>query len=163
MSEEVIRECYTPNYEAAGILLYDASKQQVVLVEQFRLGAFVKQQEPWMIELVMGMVDKQNESAQQVAIREAMEEAGANVRDVVPICRYFNSPGTSSEYVHLFCGLVDSDNVEGVHGVAEEQEDIKVIKMSLLQVKSAISNGKINNASTIIALQWLLLNQESFT
>ena len=162
MSEEVSRECYTPNYEAAGILLYDPSKQQVVLVEQFRLGAFIKEQDPWMIELVMGMVDKQNESAQQVAIREAMEEAGAKVLDIVPMFRYFNSPGTSSEYVHLFCGLVDSDYIEGVHGIDEEQEDIKVIKMSLSQVNSAINNGRISNASTIIALQWLLLNQELF-
>lgn len=162
MSEEIVRECYTPNHEAAGILLYDPAKQQVGLVEQFRTGAYIKGQDPWLIELVMGMIDKGDESAQAVAVREALEEAGATVTQVQPICQYFNSPGTSSEYVHLFCGLIDSDKLDDVHGVAEENEDIKVIKLSLRQAVDAVATGQINNAATIIALQWLQLNQDNF-
>ena len=163
MSEWIARECYTPQYDAAGILLYDPKCQQVILVEQFRCGAFVKEHHPWVVEPVMGMIDHADESAQQVAVREALEEAGAQVYDVQPIFRYFNSPGTSSEYVHLFCGLVDSESIEGVHGLAVEHEDIKVVKIPVAEITELLQHDKVNNAAMIIALQWLLLNKEKLT
>ena len=60
--------------------------------------------------------------------------------------------------MHLFCALVDSRGVGGIHGLAEEGEDIRVQVLSLAEARQALSDGRLDNAASIIALQWLLLN-----
>lgn len=157
----ITRDCYTPNYKAAGVVLYDPILQQIGLVEQLRVGIlFHPEQHPWVIEPVMGMMDP-HEPPEMVAYREAEEEAGATIQRLIPLANYFVSPGTSSEYVYLFCGIVDMANIEGIHGLVEEQEDIRIVKFTLDEAKAAIANGRINNAAALIALQWIFLNQAS--
>lgn len=161
MSEVIEREVFTPLFDAAGMLLYDPVQKKIAITEQCRLGLQAGPVSPWVLEIVMGMMDNAGESAQAAAVREAMEEAGATVQRVEPIYNYYPSPGVSSERVHIFCGEVDIDTVGGVHGVAAENEDIKVVVMSLSQAEQAMQSGVIKAATTIIALQWLLLKQES--
>lgn len=45
-------------------------------------------------------------------------------------------------------------------GLAEEGEDIRVHVWSLEEALGAVSDGRIDNAASIIALQWLALNRE---
>lgn len=161
MSEVIEREVFTPLFDAAGMLLYDPVQKKIAITEQCRLGLQADPVSPWVLEIVMGMMDNAGESAQAAAVRESMEEAGATVQRVEPIYNYYPSPGVSSERVHIFCGEVDIDTVGGVHGVAAENEDIKVVVMSLAQAEQAMQSGVIKAATTIIALQWLLLKQES--
>ena len=142
------------------MLPYDPWQDAVVLVEQMRVGALDKRASPWMLELVAGLFDE-GESAEQVAHREAGEEAGLRLLQLVPITRYFPSPGGSDDQVYLYCATVDSRGAGGVHGVAEEGEDIRVHVVSREEALSALARGEIDNAASIIALQWLQLHGQA--
>ncbi|PJF37789.1 MAG: ADP-ribose diphosphatase, partial [Phototrophicales bacterium] len=50
--------------------------------------------------------------------------------------------------------------VGGVHGLDDEDEDIRVHVMSLEQSIAWLNEGVINNAAAIIALQWLWINKQ---
>ncbi|MBY4676159.1 NUDIX domain-containing protein [Marinobacterium arenosum] len=146
--------------DAVAVLLYDPDLEQVVLVEQFRIGAIDHPHSPWLLELVAGIVEP-GEAADQVAHREAHEEAGAEIRQLEPLMRYLPSPGGSREYVELFCGRVDSSGMGGLHGLADEHEDIRVHVLPTEAAFALVDNGRIDNAATIIALQWLQLHRET--
>ena len=113
-----------------------------------------------MRELVAGLFDA-GEAPEEVAHREAEEEAGLTLLKLIPIVRYFPSPGGSDEYVHLYCALVDSRGVGGVHGLPEEGEDIRVHVQSREEVLRALEQGEVDNAASIIALQWLQLQGQT--
>ncbi len=155
---ELNRELFVRG-SATCLLPYDPEQDAVVLCEQFRVGAIREGMSPWLLELVAGMNDP-GESPQQVAIREAEEEAGLKIRVLKPICQYFPSPGGSSEWIDLFCGLVSVAGVGGIHGLEEEGEDIRVHVMSRQDAYGLVKSGAINNAASIIGLQWLELNHE---
>lgn len=140
---------------AAGVLLYDPQRDQLVLVEQFRVGILnAEQQSPWALELVAGMVDE-GESAQEMAGREVLEETGLTIGQSQFICEYYNSPGGCDERISLFYAEVDSADAAGVHGLPEENEDIRVVVLPRMLAVAAMREGLINNAMAIIALQWL--------
>ena len=145
--------------DAVGVLLFDPDRDEVVLVRQFRVGALNEESSPWMLEIVAGMVDK-GESFEAAAIRESAEEADCKTIELVRVCDYFNSPGVSDEKVTLFCGKVDTSNAGGVFGLKGEHEDIEVVVMASDDAFKAVESGAINNAMSIIALQWLVLNKE---
>lgn len=145
--------------DAVCVLLYDAPRDLVVMIEQFRIGALDHPRSPWVLELVAGIVEP-GETPEQVARREAMEEAGATLGEVMPIMRYMVSPGGSKEYIELMCAQVDSQGLEGIHGLAHEGEDIQVHRFSTEDLFDMVSDGRIDNAASIIALQWLELNRD---
>jgi len=150
--------------QAVGLLMFDPVRDHVVLVRQFRVGLIDEHQSPWLLELVAGMVEDgegkgEREELEQVAIREAAEESNCIPTNLVKVCDYYNSPGASNEKVTLFCGRVDSENAEGFFGLTEEHEDIEVVVLPRSEALQAIDSGLINNAMTIIALQWLQLHE----
>jgi ADP-ribose pyrophosphatase len=142
---------------AAGVLLHDPEREQLVLVEQFRVGLLDNaQQSPWVLELVAGIIDK-DESPEQMAAREVEEETGLQVSELQFICEYYNSPGGSDECISVYYGRVDASKAGGIHGLSEEHEDIKVVVLPVADALAALQAGKINNAMAIIALQWFRL------
>ena len=143
---------------AVGVLLFDPAQQQVVLVRQIRVGMLDEGQNPWLLELVAGMVES-GEEPTEVAARESLEEANTKPQDLLQICEYYNSPGISNERITLFCGRVDSTQAGGIFGLDAEHEDIEVVVLSLADALAKVASGEINNAMSIIALQWLQLNQ----
>lgn len=157
LTEPMSREIFERGH-AVAVLLYDPDRDEVGLIEQFRPGAYAAGWEPWLIEVVAGIIDK-GETPQQVAIREAQEEAGAEVTQIEPICRYLVSPGGTTESMEIFCARVDSTKLSGLHGLAHEGEDIRVFTISANEAISWVESGKIANSMTIIALQWLALNR----
>lgn len=144
---------------AAAILLYDPERDSVVLIEQFRVGALTAPDGPWLLEIVAGIVDE-HEAEEDVARREAMEEAGCAVLDLIPICEYLVSPGGTSERIKVYCGRVDASGAGGIHGLAHEGEDICVHVVPFAQALDMLNAGRIDSASPIIALQWLALHRE---
>jgi ADP-ribose pyrophosphatase len=143
---------------AAAILLYDPDRDQVALVEQFRVGALAAGMDPWILETVAGVVEP-GEDAADVARREALEEAGAQVGEIERIARYLSSPGCSDETVESFVGRVDASRLGGIHGLPEEGEDIRVVVMDASAAIAACADGRVGNAITLVALQWLALNR----
>ncbi|MDX2422360.1 MAG: NUDIX domain-containing protein [Amphritea sp.] len=156
---EIVREQFQRG-NAVCVLLFDPDHDALVLVEQFRVGALGKADSPWLLELVAGIVEP-GETPKDVALRESQEEAGAYIDNIVPITRYLPSAGGCDEYVDLLCARVDSTVVGGVHGLAEEGEDIRVHVLPFAEVCELVANGVIDNAATIIAVQWLQLNRQT--
>lgn len=158
MSEPLDREVFERGHVAA-VLPVDPVRDEVVLIEQFRIGPYAAGWHPWLLEGVAGIIGD-GETAEDVARREAMEEAGCEITDLVPIIRYLSSPGACTETVDLFCGRVDAGRAGGVHGLDEEGEDIRVVVYSLEAAIALLDERKIVNGKTIIALQWLALNYD---
>lgn len=162
MSGEVVRELMIKG-EAAAVIAYDPVRDNVVLVEQFRIGAYnpKTQNSPWLLELIAGMVEEV-ETAESVAVRESQEEAGLTVSNLTHALSVWDSPGGAYERLHIFLGLVDSQNIGGVHGLAEENEDILVHVVSREQAYQWVQTGKIDNVIAVLGLQWLQLNYPQY-
>lgn len=156
-SQEIDREMFERGH-AAALLPYDAKTDQVVLVEQIRVGA-LEHDQPWQLEIVAGIIDP-NETAQDVVRREAQEEAGIEVAKIVKVTSYYPSSGGCSEKLDVFVGEVDASTAYGVHGLDYEGEDIRVHVVSREQAYHWVEDGRFENGASIIALQWLQLNYQ---
>lgn len=152
-SEVIDREVHVRR-NAVGVLLYDPDRDSVVLVEQVRAGALDDKDSPWKLEPVAGLVEP-GETPADVARREAIEEAGCEILDLIELHRYYPSPGACTEQVTLFCGLIDSRGVGGVHGLEDEHEDILVHVMSFPETWERLMAGQLDNAMALITLYWL--------
>ena len=164
---EVTREIFERGH-AVAVLPYDPNTDEVILIEQFRPGAYAAMRNspwfdqdasPWQIEAVAGMIDE-GETPEEVAIREMREETGAETQDLFPMFHYLVSPGGCTESVFGFLGRTEAKSIEGLHGLDQEGEDIRPFAMPLSEAYEGIAEGKIINGLTIIALQWLMLNKE---
>jgi ADP-ribose pyrophosphatase len=158
MSAPIKREVFERGH-AVGVLPYDPVRDQVVLIEQFRIGAYVAGFAPWMTEIVAGIIED-GETPGDVAKRETLEEAGLTVTELLPMCRYVGSPGGASESVHVFLGRVDAATAGGIHGLNSEDEDIRVEALPWIEARALLDHGKITNALGIVALQWLALHRD---
>jgi len=158
MSEPITR-LLVERGDSAGIALYDRERRRVVLIQQFRFPAFVRNGPGWLWEVVTGMVDK-GRGPEQVAHLEAEEEAGVQVERVWPMLTLFSSPGGSSERIRLYMAPVRTDSVDRTAGNAEEGEDILVRDFGLDAALDMIDGGQIVDAKTIIALQYLARHWE---
>ena len=144
---------------ASAMVAYDPVLDNVVLVEQVRIGAYdpTSTQSPWLLELIAGMVEE-GETRESVALRESEEEAGAKISHMQHCLSVWDSPGGVLERIHIFAGKVDSTTVGGLHGLAEENEDIRVHVVSRETAYQWLCEGKIDNGIAVIGLQWLELN-----
>ncbi|EGR1578420.1 ADP-ribose diphosphatase [Vibrio parahaemolyticus] len=156
-SDVVEREMFERGH-AAAMLPYDPKTDQVVIIEQIRIGA-LEHEHPWQLEIVAGMIDR-DESAEEVIRREAEEEAGITVGRVASVTSYYPSSGGCSEKLDVFVGEVDASKAHGIHGLDYEDEDIRVHVLSREQAYQWVKDGIFENGASIIALQWLQLNHQ---
>jgi len=157
--EPILRE-RLEDLSAVSVLLYDPDRDQVVLVEQFRVGLMGQVDPPWALETVSGFCDRAHEVPEEVARREVHEETGCELLALTQIGSFFVSPGISDEQIHLFCGRVDAGAAGGVHGLAEEGEEMRVLVMPREEAASELF-GRLCSTSIVIAMQWLQANRES--
>ena len=151
MSEPITREVMERGH-AVAVLLHDPKRDEIVLIEQFRIGA-VHEEKPWLLELVAGMVEE-GEEAEDVARREAEEESGASVGGLEFIANYYCSAGGTTEMTAVFYAQIDASSVSGVHSVEGENEDIRVVKLSAKEFVDSLSNTTIHTASLLVAGYW---------
>jgi ADP-ribose pyrophosphatase len=152
-SRELVRE-RVERLRAAAILLYDPDADQVVMVEQFRIGGHEAGEGAWLLEIVGGYVPPE-ELPEAVARREAVEEAGCAVGEIEPIGEFYLSPGTSVERISLYCGRVRAPAGGAVHGLDHEGEDIRVEVLPADAAIAELFTGRVNSTTAIVALQWL--------
>ncbi|MEL0136885.1 MAG: NUDIX domain-containing protein [Halieaceae bacterium] len=157
-SSSIRRELFQRG-DAVGVLPWNPHTDEVVLIEQFRVGAMRGADNPWMLELIAGIVES-GESDSSVAHREAEEEAGCELHRLEPIATFFPSAGACSEQIRLFIGETTGADHGSVKGLAGEHEDILVHQIARSEALAMLSRGEINNGHTLIALQWLALNGE---
>ena len=140
--------------DAVGVLPWDPVKDELVLIEQFRVGAMRGEDSPWMLELIAGIVEA-GESDAAVVHREAEEEAGCRLGRLEQIATFYPSAGACSEQIRLFVGEVTQSQPGTVQGLDSEHEDILVHQLPREQVMQMLDHHEINNGHTLIALQWL--------
>ena len=145
--------------QTAVVLPYDAIRDEVVLIEQFRIGAHAAGHDPWLTEAIAGTVDDA-ESVEDVVRREAQEEADCTVSDLVPIGTFLLTPGACSEACSMFCGRVDSSGVGGIHGLDDEGEDILATAVPARDAIARAARGEICSAYGAIPLLWLGLHRD---
>lgn len=158
---ELSREIFERGH-AACCLLYDPDLDQLVLIEQFRPGAYAAlaspwfdetQDTPWLIEVIAGIIED-GEDPEEVVRREALEEAGCEIGRIEPLFHYLATPGGSSESMFVFLGRVDARGAGGTHGLKHEGEDIRVFAIDVEEAFDMLDAGRIANAMTLIPLQW---------
>lgn len=160
-SQEITREVFERGH--AGVILpYDPITDSVVLIEQIRLPAIETSETPWLLEAIAGMIEP-NETVLNVIHREADEEAGLVIGRTEKALSYLSSPGGTSERMYVYVGEVDSTQASGIHGLKSENEDIRVHVVSREQAYQWVEDGVIDNAATVIVIQWLQLNFQKLT
>ncbi len=165
-SAEMSREVFQRGSVCA-VLPYDPVRDSLVLIEQFRPGAYVTSMtepilngsSPWLMEIVAGVVET-DEPPMEVAVRELKEEANCEALDIFHIMDWHASPGAINEPVSLYCARVDSKDAHGVHGLDHEHEDIRVFTIDAATAQEWLESGTLSNATLIIALQWFALNHD---
>ena len=159
-SAELEREIFERG-RTVGILLYDPDRDEIVLVEQFRLAVHLTGLPAWGLEIVAGIVDKEGESEVELARRETREEAGLElIGEPIFIHRFMPSTGGCTEIVDLFAGRVDAGQAGGIHGLAAEHEDIKVVVLRFEEAMQQLRADAIKNGPTLLALYWLAAERE---
>ncbi len=156
-SEEIAREVFIHGPTVA-VLPYDPARDSVVMIEQLRAGPIGHGREPWLLEVIAGFIEP-GEAPEAVAHREAREEAGITLAELETIAAYYPSPGSSTEYLTLYCARVDAVGAGGIHGHRDEGEDIRVAVLPYPAARNALRAGEIESSPSIIALQWLALNR----
>lgn len=156
----LVRRELLDRYQAAAVLPYDPVRDELVLIEQFRIGAYDDPTGPWLIEIIAGLQEP-NETPEELIFREAHEEAGCNLSDPILVHRYYSSPGSSNEQIQLYLARTDTADVGGIYGIDEEGEDIRVHVVSSNVAFEWLDNGRIDSALPIIALQWFRLNRDA--
>ncbi|MFL0803827.1 MAG: NUDIX domain-containing protein [Agarilytica sp.] len=146
--------------DASAAVLYDPKRDLIGLVEQFRIGAMRSEYSPWCLEVVAGMMEA-GETAESLIRRELEEEAGISEAELVHITSYYSTPGGCSEKIHLYCALCDLSEAGGVHGLDHENEDILLQVFPAEEVFAVMLDSRMNNAATLLGLQWLQINRKS--
>lgn len=157
-SDTVKREIFERGH-AVAVLPYDPETKEFVLIEQIRIGALATSDNPWLIEVIAGVIDE-GETIHDVCCREAEEEAGIQLHNVTNAMSYLASPGGTTERIHIFMATTDSTTASGIHGLDHEAEDIRVHRVAEQDALEWLENGRIDNAATIIALQWFFMHKE---
>jgi ADP-ribose pyrophosphatase len=144
--------------QAGAVLPYDPVRDEVVLIRQFRAGSYVAGRHPFTWEAVAGIIEA-NETAEAMIRREAVEEAGLQIADVMPIATIMLTPGACSESCQVFLGRIDTTNAGGIFGLQSEGEDILVKVLPFAEAYSLVERNEVDNAVGVIALQWLALHR----
>ncbi|MBM3647962.1 MAG: NUDIX domain-containing protein [Alphaproteobacteria bacterium] len=145
---------------AAAVLPYDPQRDEVVLIRQFRAGSFAAGRHPWTWEIVAGIIDD-GETPEVVVRREAIEEAALDIGEVIPLHDLIVSPGACSEGCMIFLGCADTSRAGGIFGLEAEGENILVKVVPFIEARTMLEHGEIDNAITVIALQWLMLHRDA--
>ena len=153
---ETVRRVSWLSADAVTILPYDPVRDAVLVVRQFRHGAFSRgDPNPWCIEPVAGRIDA-GETPEEAALREMIEETGVEARDLIRIGAYYPTPGAVSEHLTSFVAIADLGGVDGrIGGEAHEAEDIMAHVLSFGALEELAETGAANTGPLLLSLHWL--------
>lgn len=136
--------------DAVGILVFHREKREFLLVRQIRVP-IIRHGEPWVTEIVAGMIDP-GEEPEESARREIKEEIGYEVENLVPLVEMYSSPGGISEMLYLYFAEVSDELRTGEGGGVNEDEDLELVPVPLQQAYQALDRGELRDAKTQIAM-----------
>ncbi len=161
MSTEVNRAVFI-SADAAVVLPYDPARDRVLLIEQFRMGPLARgDRQPWLLEAIAGRIDG-GETPEAAAHREAMEEAGLVLQELLPATHYYPSPSAKSEYLYNYIGIADlPDGSAGIGGVPGEAEDIRAHLMPFADLLDLVDTGEITAGPLVLLTYWLAVRRDA--
>ncbi|MBR0655977.1 NUDIX domain-containing protein [Plastoroseomonas arctica] len=140
---------------AAAILPYDAKRDRVALIEQFRLPALAAGMHPVMTEVPAGLCEPGEDPA-ETARRELAEETQLVPTALEALGRYILNQGDSDETIHLYLARCDlPDLLPMHHGLAAEHEDIRLRLLPAKEAIEMLDDNRIENATAALCLHWL--------
>ncbi|HUV93628.1 MAG TPA: NUDIX domain-containing protein [Anaerolineae bacterium] len=144
--------------DSVGVLPFDRERRRVILVQQFRYPAYLRDGPGWLWEIIAGMIEP-GRDAEDVARSEALEEAGYRLGELRQAMTVYASPGGSSERIHIYLAPVVSDqHVGNGGGFPKDGEDLLVRAFELNEALEMIEDGRVVDAKTVLALQFLALH-----
>jgi GDP-mannose pyrophosphatase NudK len=145
-----VREMFDTGHGVA-VLLYNLQKRTVILVEQFRLAAFLADDHGGMLkEVVAGLVG--DEDPKKAAIREVFEEVGIEINTVDYLFSAYASPGAKTEKIYFYTASYNNQIISKMGGLSIEQEEIFIHEVNFDLALEGIYNGEIMDAKTIILM-----------
>ena len=157
---DVVTRSAPVSSDAVIVLPYDPVNDRILLIEQFRVGPYIKGDEnPWVLEPIAGLIDE-GETPESAGIREAQEEAHLEIKRLELVARSYPSPGISTEFFHQYIGIVellDSSNL--IAGLSSENEDIRSHIFEYEQFFEMIESGKVKVGPLILLGLWLSKNR----
>lgn len=128
------------------------ARQELVMIQQYRHGT-----ESVELEIPGGAMDPEDDSPVETAIRELQEETGYEGKNAQIIGEVRPNPAIMNNT----CRTVLIEECERRHPCSlDAGEDIETELMSLADVRSAVSDGKISHALVIAALYYFDLYQK---
>ena len=144
--------------KVVAVLAVDRSRDEVVLIRQFRLAAHLANGRGDLVEIVAGRVER-GEQARDAARRECLEEIGVAPQALVELLTVMPTPGLIDEEITVFLGLVDAAGVPERAGAPAEQEETRPLRVPIDAALAALAAGTMRNGMLVVALQWLALNR----
>jgi nudix-type nucleoside diphosphatase (YffH/AdpP family) len=158
MTEPLRRLCFERG-DSVAVVIYDRDSEVAVFVEQFKYPTYEKGP-GWIMETVAGMVEP-DETLEDAVAREVLEETGYEVEALEAIATFYVSPGGSSERVILYYAEVHAGSKVGEGGgLPSEGEDVQTIEYGIGALREMLAGGRIQDAKTIVGVQWLLNRHE---
>ena len=130
-------------------LCFSPEEKKFYLIKQFRPFYFVRDK-TLKYEIVGGLVDK-GESLINALKREIKEEIGVKAKKIVKLTTYCPVPGYSDEIVHVYYAEVEKIKLKNFYN-RNENEEIKIFKLSLAQLKKINESRSIQNVLTKISI-----------
>jgi ADP-ribose pyrophosphatase len=121
-------------------------QDNVLLVRQFRHAV-----DKFLLEIPAGGIDPGEEPLDSVR-RELQEEIGYFPQKIDKLAGFYATPGYGTEYLHCFLAT----DLVPARLVAEDTEDIELVRISPSEIPKLITSGEICDAKSIAALLMFL-------
>ena len=143
--------------DSVSVLIYDRDLDSIILVKQFRLPVYLKNNDGFSYELCAGLCDKRKSNI-EIAREEVLEECGydVEVNRLKKITSTWASVGTNAANQTIY--YVEVTQKDKVHnGGGLEDEDIEVVEVKSNEVEKFIFDESIVlTPGAKFALMWWL-------
>ena len=139
---------------AVAVLAFDPERKMAILVQQFRAPPFLTLGQEHTLEAIAGIME--DADCITAARREALEEAGLQLRSLERIATVWTMPGISTERMTLYLAAYGlEDRIAEGGGVSTEHENISVVEIGLGDLAKLMDAGELVDMKTLALTQAL--------